>query len=289
MRHKASVPFRILNGIVMTVVVFLTLFPLLYLFAISLSSNHAVLTNSVVLIPKEFSLEAYWRVASQPNFWQGYLNTIIYTVSGTIFALVMTMACAYPLSKKELPGRGIILKFIVFTMYFGGGMIPNYLLIVKMDWIDSIAAIIVPGAISVYNMLVMRTFFAGIPASLEEAAMIDGMGHIKILMRIVIPLSKPVIATISLFYAVGYWNDWFAALIYLTSEQKMPVTLFLRNLLMGSQLAAQSGQVDVSGSQVISQTLQAAAVILIIAPILCVYPFIQKYFVQGVMIGSIKE
>lgn len=289
MKRKKNIPFTICNGLIMAAVVTLTLYPLLYLLAISLSSNHAVLTNSVILFPKEFTFEAYQRVASQPNFWRSYLNTSIYTVSGTLLALFMTIVCAYPLSKKELPGRGVILKFIVFTMYFGGGMIPNYILIVKLGLVDTIWAVIVPGAISVYNMLVMRTFFSGIPSSIEEAAMIDGMGYFNILLRIVLPLSKPVIATISLFYAVSYWNDWFSALIYLNSERMMPITLFLRNLLLGAQLAAQSGQVDVSGSQVIAQTLQAAAVILIIFPILCVYPFIQKYFVQGVMIGSIKE
>jgi putative aldouronate transport system permease protein len=282
--------FQIINFVIMLIVIVTTLYPFLYLLAISFSNNTAVLTNKVWLYPVNFTTGAYQSIMSDMQFWTGYKNTLIYTILGTFISLAMTVICAYPLSKKGLPGRGILLKFIVFTMYFGGGMIPSYLLIMKMNLMNTIWSIVVPGAISAYNMIVMKTFFEGIPESLEEAAMIDGLGYIRTLIKIVLPLSMPVLATITLFYAVGFWNDWFNALIYLNDSDKLPVTLYLRNLLSGAQMAAQSGQVISNGQEAAtaSQTLQAATVMLVTIPIICVYPFLQKYFVKGVMIGSVK-
>lgn len=279
-----------MNSILMILIVIATLYPFLYMFALSFSSNHAIVTGKVTLWPVEFTTYPYKKIIEQSGFWLGYKNTIIYTASGTFVGLAMTTMCAYPLSKKHILGRNFLLKFFVFTMYFGGGLIPTYLLIKSLHMIDSIWAIIIPGAISTYNLLVMKTFFEGLPQSLEEAAAIDGMNQLQILQKIVLPLSMPIMATIGLFIAVSFWNDWFGPLIYLNTDTHYPVTLFLRNVVMGSQMAAKSGQMmDSSASQVLPQSLQAATVMLVTIPILCIYPFIQKYFVKGVMIGAIKE
>lgn len=274
----------------MLLIVIVTLFPFLYMFAMSLSSNKAIMQGSVFIYPVEFTVKPYLRILEQNDFWIGYKNTILYTITGTFVGLFMTTICAYPLSKKRLLGKGVLLKLIVFTMYFGGGLIPTYLLVSSLHMSDNIWALIIPGAISPYNMLIMKTFFEGIPQSLEEAAAIDGLNEFGILMKIVLPLSKPIIATISLFIAVWFWNDWFYPLIYLNNNSRYPVTLFLRNVIMGSQMAAKGGQAINSGTSVVMpQSLQAATVMLVTIPILVVYPFIQKYFVQGMMIGSIKE
>jgi putative aldouronate transport system permease protein len=274
----------------MILVVIATLYPFLYMLALSFSSNEAIVQGKVVLWPVGFTVYPYQRIIQQSMFWLGYKNTLIYTIGGTAIGLVMTTMCAYPLSKKHIMGRKFILKFLVFTMYFGGGLIPSYLLVKSLHMIDTVWSIIIPGAISTYNLLVMKTFFEGLPQSLEEAASIDGMNQFQILLKIVLPLSMPIMATIGLFIAVSHWNDWFGPLIYLNNDGLYPVTLFLRNVVMGSQMASKSGQMmDSSASQVLPQSLQAATVMLVTVPILCIYPFIQKYFVKGVMIGAIKE
>jgi putative aldouronate transport system permease protein len=282
--------FTAFNILFMIFIIVITLFPFIYMLAISFSGNSAVLRGDVLFYPIDFTVTAYRNITNDAQFWVGYRNTLIYTAGGTLISMAMTVACAYPLSKKQLPGRGPLLMFMVFTMYFGGGLIPFYLLVRSLHLINTVWAILVPGAISVYNMIVMKTFFEGIPQDIEEAAQIDGLSYIATLFKIVLPLSKPVIATITLFYAVGFWNDWFNAMIYLNSNSLYPVTLYLRNLLMGAQLAASNGQGITSGSEaaVVPQTLQAATVVLVTVPILCIYPFIQKYFVKGVMLGSIK-
>lgn len=282
--------FRVFNIFIMLMVVALTLFPFLYMLAISFSSNSAVLKMQVLLVPVDFTSNAYREISQDMQFWVGYRNTLIYTIGGTLISLFMTTICAYPLSKRQLPGRKGFLMFMVFTMYFGGGLIPSYLLTKALGLINTVWAILIPGAVSAYNMIVMKTFFEGIPQDIEEAAQIDGLGYAATLTKIVLPLSKPVMATMMLFYAVSFWNDWFNALIYLNSNSLYPVTLYLRNLMMGAQLAASSGQGITSGSEaaMAPQTLQAAAIMLITVPILCVYPFVQKYFVKGVMLGSVK-
>ncbi|MEN8077379.1 carbohydrate ABC transporter permease [Clostridioides difficile] len=283
--------FLVINAVLLILLAISCLYPFLNMFATSLSTNEAVMKGSVSIWPEGFNLEAYRRILKESQFWIGYKNTILYTVVGTIISLVMTIICAYPLSRKNLIGKKPILLFMIFTMYFGGGLIPSYLLIKNLGMMNTIASIVLPGAISVYNMLIMKTFFQGIPESLIEAAQIDGMGHLGILCKIIVPLSKPILATMTLFYAVGYWNDWFTALIYMNSNSKYPVTLFLRDIVMGVTLQAQSGQaIDASAAtSVMAQTMQSATVMLVTVPILCVYPFVQKHFVKGVMIGSVKE
>jgi putative aldouronate transport system permease protein len=287
---ETSKSFKIVNTIIMLFVVAVTLYPFLYLLAISFSSSAAVLTGNITIFPKEFSTLAYKEILSTKQFWLGYRNTVFYTVMGVIISEALTVMCAYPLSKPYLVGRNGIMKYIVFTMFFSGGLIPFFLVIKSLHLINTVWAIILPGACSAYNIILMRTFFMGIPRSLEEAAEIDGATPITVMMKVYLPNSKAILATIALFNAVWYWNDWFNALILLNDNNLHPVTMFLRNLMFGINMAGKSGAA-VDGSSVaatISQTIQASATILVIFPLLCVYPFVQKYFVSGIMIGSIK-
>ncbi len=281
--------FKTFNVICMACITFITLYPFIYMFAQSFSSAQAVINNRVHFLPVDFNLSAYTSIITESRFWNGYRNTLLFTTTGTFLGLFLTVSLAYPLSRDDFPGKDVILKFMVFTMFFSGGLIPLYLLVSNLGWIDTIWAIIVPNAIIIFNVLVMRTFFMGIPQALIDAGEIDGLNQLQILSHIVIPLSKPIIATIGLFIAVQIWNDWFSALIFLNMDDLYPVTLFLRNIVMGSQMTAASGQaVDSSAVTTLPQTLQAATIMLVTIPILAVYPFIQKYFVQGMMIGSIK-
>ena len=201
----------------------------------------------------------------------------------------MTTICAYALSKKRLVGRVVILRLIVFTMFFGGGLIPTYNLIKNLNMLDTIWAIVIPGAIIPYNVLLMKTYFEGLPVELEEASSIDGLSQLGFFTKIALPLSKPILATMTLFISVAYWNDWFSALLYLNDGDRYPVTLYLRNIMMGATMASQTGlNIDASTVQSVPEGIQAASMILVIVPILCIYPFVQKHFVKGVMIGSIK-
>lgn len=282
--------FQVFNIIILVLICAVCLYPFLNTLATSLSDNSAVLRGEVGIIPRGWDMEAYKRIIKDMDFYVGYKNTIIYTVVGTVTSLLMTTAAAYPLSRRGLIGKKYIMFLFVFTMYFGGGMIPSFLLIKNLHLMNTIWAIVLPGSLSVYNMLIMRTFFYGIPESLTEAAKIDGIGDFGLLLRIILPLSKPIIATMTLFYAVGYWNDWFSALIYMSDSTKHPVTLYLRSIVMGLTKQAMSG--NISGSdvaEVASKTVQGATVMLVTIPILCIYPFVQKYFVTGVMLGSVKE
>lgn len=281
--------FEVANVTFMIIFSFLCLYPILNQVALSFSSASGILGSGVTLWPKDFTTETYEAILREGAFWNNYKNTIIYTITGTTISVVMTTLCAYPLSKKKLYGRSGILKVIIFTMFFGGGIIPMYTLIKNLNMLDTIWSIVVPGAIAPYSVLLMKTFFEGLPSELEDAAAIDGLGQFGCFMKIIIPLSKPIVATMTLFSAVGYWNEWFSAMIYLDDNAKYPVTLYLRNIMMGAQLATQSGQkVDLAATVSIPQSIQAAAMLVVIVPILCIYPFIQKYFAKGVLIGSIK-
>lgn len=282
--------FQVINCLILIAICWICLYPILNTLAISLSDTSSVLRGEVSLIPKGINLEAYKRIVGDKSFFIGYKNTVVYTVVGTLLSLVMTTITAYPLSRKGLVGRKYILFFFVFTMYFGGGMIPSFLLVKNLHMMNTIWAVILPGSLSVYNMLIMRTFFAGIPESLIEAAKIDGINEFGLLVRIMLPLSKPVMATMALFYAVGYWNDWFNALIYISDSNKQPITLYLRSVVMGLTKEAMSGNITASDvANVSSATVQGATVMLVTIPILMIYPFVQKYFVSGVMLGSVKE
>jgi len=210
--------FQVVNVLIMLLVVVVTLYPFLYLVAESLSSEKFVYAGQVTLFPKGFTLRTYQVLTREIYFWLGYKNTIIYTIVGTAVSLFLSTILAYPLSKKRLKGRGVILGFIVFTMFFSGGLIPTYLLVNALGMRNTIWAVVLPGAISTYNVIIMKTFFEGIPTELEEAAAVDGMDTYGILIHIVLPLSMPIMATMALFYAVGMWNSWFGPFIYLDKK-----------------------------------------------------------------------
>ena len=282
--------FQVINGIILILLCWICLYPFLNTLATSLSANSYVLRGEIGILPKGITTEAYRRIMKDKDFYIGYRNTLIYTIVGTLISLFMTIAAAYPLSRRGLIGKKQLMFFFVFTMYFGGGMIPSFLLVKNLRMMNTIWAIVIPGSLSVYNMLIMRTFFMGLPESLMEAARSDGIGDLGMLTKIILPLSKAIIATMTLFYAVGYWNDWFTALIYISDSNKYPVTLYLRGIVMGLTKQAMSGNISATdAAQVASKTVQGSTVMLVTIPILCIYPFIQKYFVSGVMLGSVKE
>jgi putative aldouronate transport system permease protein len=259
--------------------------PFLYMFAISLSDVRAILLNEVGLWPKGFNTAAYKTIFNYPNFFLAYRNTLFYTSCGTLIALTFTILFAYPLSKNFLRGNKILLKVVVFSMFFSGGLIPTYLLIANMRLIHTPLAILIPFAISPFNLIIMISFFKGVPHDIEEAALIDGMGYYGILFRIVLPLSTAALATIGLYYAVFFWNDWFNALIYLRSSQ-YPVMLFLRNIVNGTMMVGE-GAGSAEGNS-LGIAIKAAVIIVSTLPIIILYPFLQRFFIAGLTLGSVK-
>lgn len=280
--------FRVINFLIMIFIVILTLYPFLYVLAESFSSEKYIMKGMVSIIPRGFTTETYKVVMKEKDFWVEYKNTIIYTVLGTIISLFLTSILSYALSKKRLKGRGFFLGAAMFTMFFSGGMIPNYVVVKALGMRNTIWAIVIPGAISTYYMIIMKTFFEGLPNELEEAASVDGLNTYGIIWRIVLPLSKPIMATMALFFAVGIWNSWFPAFLYLDNKKLFPVTLYIRNIIAGTQTTAENSGSNSEALSQVAATIKSASIILSVLPILCVYPFVQKYFVTGVMIGSVK-
>lgn len=279
--------FRLVNAAVLGLIALMTLYPFLYVIFASFSDPVKLMGNSGLLLkPLGFSLNAYKKVFVNPSIYSGYLNTIFYVTAGTMINILATCMAAYVLSRKQFMLRRFLTIMFIFTMYFNGGLIPSYLLIKDLGLINSRLSLILPGAVSTFNLMIMITGFEGIPQSLEESARIDGAGDWTILFRIIMPLAKPTIMVILLYYAVGHWNSWFNAMIYLRDAQKMPIQIFLRDILTRSQLGAMTGQTDVED---VGQTIKYATIIVSTVPILCIYPFIQKHFVKGVMIGAVKE
>ncbi|HEX7353085.1 carbohydrate ABC transporter permease [Brachybacterium sp.] len=291
-RIKDSRSYRVFTVVNMTVLVLMCavmLYPFVMLLAQSFSSAGAINAGKVNLFPVDFNIDTYRAVANNDSFWRSYGNTVVYTVIGTTIAMVLTTTYAFVLSKKHLRGRGLLIGIAVFTMFFNGGIVPNYVLISSLGMKNTMWAVILPPALSVFNLLVMKAFFENLPTELEEAAHIDGLTWFGIFFRITLPLSKAVIATMVLFYSVQYWNDWFAAFLYLDQTNLFPVTLFLRNLIAGASTAASEGAAASGGSvDDINANIQSVTMILILIPILCVYPFVQRYFVSGIMLGSVK-
>ncbi|MGP5265992.1 carbohydrate ABC transporter permease [Brachybacterium alimentarium] len=281
--------FTVVNTTALLLMCAMMLYPFVMLLAQSFSSAGAINAGKVSIFPVDFNLDTYKAVADNGAFWRSYGNTVVYTVIGTTIAMVLTTTYAFVLSKKHLRGRGLLIGIAVFTMFFNGGIVPNYVLISSLGMKNTMWAVILPPALSVFNLLVMKAFFENLPSELEEAAHIDGLTWFGIFFRIVLPLSKAVIATMVLFYSVQYWNDWFAAFLYLDRTDLFPVTLFLRNLIAGASTAASEGAAA-SGASVsdLNANIQSVTMILILIPILCVYPFVQRYFVSGIMLGSVK-
>ena len=276
--------FKVFNTIFMVLICIAMLYPFLYLVAQSFSSTQAIVAGEVGLLPKDFNIDTYKYVITDGKFIPYYGNTIVYSLIGTVSALLFSALLAYPLSKAELYGGKAINKFIIFTMYFGGGMIPNYILMVTLGLRDTVAAFILPGMISTYYVILMRSFFLSLPHELEEAGEIDGLNLWGVFWRIALPLSKPIMATMALFYIVQYWNDWFDAFLYLDTTSKWPVAYYLRQLIS----SASGNNADAGDAMQIASNIKSCAMVLTSAPIICIYPFIQKYFVQGMMLGGVK-
>ncbi|KGA82515.1 sugar ABC transporter permease [Lysinibacillus fusiformis] len=287
---KGDRAFTIFNYIFLAIVAVVVLYPLIFVLSASLSNPEYVISGDLWLWPKEFTVEAYEKVFQNPDIINGFINTLKYTFFGTLLNIVMTICAAYPLSRRNLKGKGFIMAFMVFTMFFSGGLIPTYLLIRDLGMINTFWVMIIPNAVAVWNIIIMRTFFQSIPYELEESAMIDGAGNFRILWSIVLPLSLPVMAVMVLFYAVGHWNSYFQALIYLQDQDKFPLQLILRQILIQGQA---DDMIQATSESFLAQKLSVEGLkyaVLIVAnlPMLMLYPFLQKYFVKGVMIGSLK-
>lgn len=278
----------VLLYVFLTILVFICLYPFLNVLAYSLSGYNAVLSGKVTFFPIDFNLEAYKEILGKSQIWIAMEVTVIVTLLGTLIGLVLTIFAAYGLSRQTLPGRKVLSGIILFTMYFSGGIIPTFLVVKGLGMYDSLTALFIPQAINVFNFIVMRTFFRQLPESLEEAAKIDGATDMGILVKIILPLSVPIIATIGLFYAVQYWNGYFDALLYIQSPDKYTLQLRLRSLLFADELNNAGANTEGVGTQVMTQSLKMACVAVSTIPILVVYPWLQKYFVKGVMLGSVK-
>lgn len=287
-RHDNKI-FNILNYTVLLVIGIAMLYPFINVLAVSLSSYASYLKNPFMIFPSEWSFDGFRHVFKNGLVVSSYINTIFITFTATVLALIFTIIMAYPLSKKNLRGKKVFMYILVFTMMFNGGLIPNFFLIKNLGWLDTFLALIVPGVLGAYNVILMKSFFENLPDSLEEAAKIDGASELVVLTRIVLPLSTPILATIALFVAVGHWNSFFSALIYISSPEKWTLQLVLREILMSanSQLLSSGGD-SANMSTVPPETLRYAALVASIIPILCVYPFLQKYFVTGITLGSVK-
>lgn len=280
--------FNVINCVIILAVCAITLYPFLYVLACSFSGDTAIFTGKVFLWPVDFQTRAYKIVFDYPLIMRSYLNTILYTIVGTAVNMVLTVLGAYPLSRRDLPGRQYITFFIVFTMLFSGGLIPTYLVVRSLRLVDSFWVMIVPIAINTWNLIMMKTFFQSTPVSLLEAARIDGSSEMRTLLSIVLPLSIPSLMSIGLFYAVGHWNSYFHAMIYLNTPERYPLQIILRDIVLQNSMEQQFASM-MQGERALAESVKYSTIIFATVPILCVYPFIQKYFAKGVMIGSIKE
>jgi putative aldouronate transport system permease protein len=285
---EGSRAFNAVNAVILTGVVVVTLYPFVNIVARSFSGEHYIRAGQVNLLPRGFNITTYKTVMADSAFWTNYRNTLMYTVVATLISIVLTTCYAYVLSKKQLKGRGVLVGIAVFTLFFNGGLIPNYVLVSGLGLRNSIWAIVLPNAVSVFNLLVMKAFFETLPVELEEAAAVDGLDTYGILLRVVLPLSKAVIATMILFYAVSFWNSWFSAFLYMDHTNLFPVTVYLRNLIAGATAGSNEGVASDTQLQ-IAANIQAVTVVLTVLPIMLVYPFIQRYFVTGILLGAVKE
>ena len=286
-----DVIFDIINCIILTIVGLIALYPLIFILSASVSDPIQVWNGEVWLLPKGTTMEGYARIFKDSDLWRGYLNSIIYTALAIGIGVLLTILAAYPLSRKDFKARNILMGIYTFTMFFNGGIIPTYLIIKSLGMLDTIWAVVMPGAVSVTNIIITRTFFQStIPDVLYEAAEIDGCSDFKFFVKMVLPLSAAIVAVMVLFYGVAQWNSYFNGLMYLSSRELFPLQLYLREILVESQAAEET----MTGLREATEQLQFAEMVkygLIIVsslPVLIVYPFIQKYFIKGVMIGSIK-
>lgn len=289
-KTKGDRIFDVVNTIILSLILIIILYPLIFVISASFSDPVKVLQGEVLLLPKGINIEGYKLVFSHDQIMSGYKNTLIYTVLGTSINLIMTILGAYPLSRRDFRARPFFTFLIVFTMFFSGGLIPTYLVVKQLGLIDTLWAIVLPGAVSVWNLTIMRNFFqTSIPFELQESAMIDGCGNFSLLWRVVLPLSTPIIAVMVMFYGVGHWNAFFNALVYLSDEKKYPLQLVLRSILIQEQTGEMIAADDsVIRRQMLAETIKYAAIVIASIPVLILYPFLQKYFVHGIMVGALK-
>ncbi|MEN6314147.1 MAG: carbohydrate ABC transporter permease [Clostridiaceae bacterium] len=287
--NKGDMAFKLAAYAFVIFIVIITLYPMLYILSCSISDPDEVIKGSIFLFPKKITLEAYRRVINDAEIWLSYRNTIVYVTVGTLVNLFLTFITGYPLSRRQFKVRNTIMMFFAFTMWFNGGLVPTFLVVRGLGLIDSMWALILPSAISTYNLILVRTFLEAIPEEIQEAAKIDGAGEWYAFYKIILPLSKPILAVISLFCAVAHWNTYFSALIYLNDEKKYPLQMVLRKLLVDLDLQDQSIFDASNEKTAIAQTVRYSSIIVATVPILCIYPFLQKYFVKGALIGAIKS
>lgn len=283
--------FDVVNVLVMVFLLVIFAWPLYFVLIASISDPYQVAAGNVLLFPIGINLNSYKEVMKYTQLLTGYANSIFYTVVGTVINIILSVCFAYPLSRKDFPPRKFLLALFMFTMYFGGGLIPTYLLLRDLHILNTRWALIIPGAISVYNSLVIRNYFMNsIPGELEEAAILDGANSAQYLMKVVLPLSKPVIAVVGLYYAVGHWNEYYKALVYLQDIDLYPLQSILRQIIQSTQQfdAINMDSETVAELMRLEMTMKYGVIVVAALPMLCLYPFIQKYFVKGVMIGAVK-
>jgi len=293
---RADKIFLIFVYVFLAISLLIVLYPLIYIISASISNPHLVNSGEMWLLPKGITFEGYRTLLGNSSIWLGYLNTIYYTVLGTSINLLVTLPCAYALSREDFYGRRAFTNFMLVTMFLSGGLIPSYLLIRSLGMLNTVWALVIPGAVSVYNVVVTRTFFQStIPREMEEAAIVDGCSDFRLFMQIVLPLSTPIIAVMALFYGVGHWNSFFNALIYLSDRSMYPLQMILREILILQDMSSNTVNNVTSemanmlySKQQLAQVIKYGVMIVSSLPVIIVYPFLQKYFVKGMMVGSIK-
>lgn len=278
--------FDYFNALLMLMIMVVTAYPLIYVVSLSFSDNFSIAQNIVTFYPKGFNLEAYKYILRDDRIPRAYLNTIIYTSAGTFVNLLMTSIAAYPLSRKDFFGRKVLTKLIIVTMFFNGGMIPMYLVVYSLGLVDSIWALILPNAIWTYELLILKSFYESLPPSMYESAVIDGASEYRVLFQIIMPLSKAALASICLFFFMGHWNSFFNPLLYLNDMKKYPLQLILRDMMISSTIAETNIVNEFSKST--PEAMKNAVIVITMIPVMIVYPFAQKYFAKGVMLGAVK-
>lgn len=282
--------FAVTNLVLLTILCLIVLYPLIFVVSASFSNTASLAAGEVVLWPVKPNLNSYKAVFRDNKIWIGYRNTTFYTALGLLISMTLTFITAYPLSRRDCKGRTVIMLLYTFTMFFSGGMIPTYLVVKNLHMINTVWALTIPSAISVTNMIITRTYFMNsVPYELQESAMIDGCSNVGLFLRIVMPLSKPIVAVMSVYYGVSMWNAYFSALIYLTDTAKWPLQLVLRDILLSNQIAEVTDSTLYTPEQILLyEGMKYALVVVASLPVMCLYPFVQRYFVKGVMIGAIK-
>ena len=287
-RSKADLTFDVTVYIVLGLLLLIVAYPLWFVIIASVSDPAAVSFGRVILLPKGFSLEGYRQVITYPAIWRSYLNTIVYTLCDVALTTVITVTAGYALSRRDMVGKNIFVVYMTITMFFSGGMIPFYFVVKNIGLENSLWSLVLPVAVNTFNLMILRVSFASVPTALEESAYLDGVGHFTMLFKIILPISKASIAVIGLYYAVNHWNSWFNAMLFLNDRNKYPLQLILREILINSDTSSMTMGAGASELEYVGETIKYAVIIISTLPILCVYPFIQKYFAKGVMVGAVK-